>query len=104
MTGDRTLHEAVEQSGATTTEIKTELATQTTLLRGIDDVLKDVLKAVTPDDTADPGVPLDELLARLIVELREHGKKLDIIMRLLQGSKPGGGDKSGAAARPNGAR
>jgi hypothetical protein len=102
MTGDKNLNAAVGRIEGATTEIRAEQATQATLLRGIDDMLRDVLKAVTPEEGADPGVPLDELLARLVIELREQGKKLDAILLILQGPKSPGGDKATAAAPANG--
>ena len=65
MAGDKTLQEAVARIETGTSEIRNEQVIQTGLLRSIKDLLEDVLKAVTPEETADPGVPLDELLARL---------------------------------------
>jgi hypothetical protein len=102
MAGDKTLQEALGRLQAAATEIKAEQTNHTTLLRSIADMLRDVLQAVTPQETADPGVPLDELLARLIIELREHGQKLDIILLILQSPKSPGGDKATATPPVNG--
>jgi hypothetical protein len=100
MADDKTLQEALGRLEAAATEIKAEQTSHATLLRSIADMLGDVLEMVTPQETADPGVPLDELLARLIIELRDQGKKLDVILQLLQGSKSSSGDKAAAATPP----
>jgi hypothetical protein len=91
MAGDKAVLEATGRIEATVDEIRTEQTTQTGLLRTICDTLSEVLKAVTPEESADSGVPLDELLARLIIEMREHGTKLDHILLLLQGARAGDG-------------
>jgi hypothetical protein len=106
MAGDKSLHEAVERIEAATTEIKAAIATQTALIRADQDVLKNILATITPEDGAGGGgVPLDELLAELIVLMRDHGKKLSLILQILQpGSTAGSsGSSSGPpAAAPSG--
>jgi hypothetical protein len=106
MAGDKAVLEATGRLEVAVSEIRTEQTTQTGLLRAICDTLAEVLKAVTPEESADSGVPLDELLARFIMEMREHSKKLDRILLLLQGTGAGdgaGGPGPDAQARNNGA-
>jgi hypothetical protein len=94
MSSKTTLDEAVARIEADTAEIKAALASQTDLLQTHQELLKEIQAAVTPEEGAGGGVPLDELIAELIVELRDQGLKLSQILDILNDSQP---DQRGAA-------
>jgi hypothetical protein len=98
MAGDKILIEALGRVEAATTAIRNEQATQTALLRSTHELLTQILEAVTPDPGAEPGVALDELLAQLIVLMRDQGKKLDRVLAVLE--PPADSADSGNGARP----
>jgi hypothetical protein len=80
---NKILHDAVGRIEAAVTKLSEEQATQTRVLRSSHELLTKILEAVTPDPAAEPGVPLDELLAQLIVLMRDQGKKLDRVLAAL---------------------
>jgi hypothetical protein len=82
------LEETVARIKTDTSEIKMALASQTGLLHADQELLKKILAAVTPEEGVDGGVPLDELLAELIMEMRDQGQKLTLILGILNGQQP----------------
>jgi hypothetical protein len=87
--GDMNLEEALERIEGDTTDIKAALAGQTDLLETDRKLLREILAAVTPEEGADGGVPLNELLAELIMELRDQVGKLSRVLDILTSGQPG---------------
>lgn len=108
MAADKIVMDAVGQLEAAANDIRSEQATQTALLRSAHELLTQILEAVTPDPAAEPGVPLDELLAQLIVLMRDQGEKLDRVLAALEppadnAGRTNGGQSAQQHGKPPGA-
>ncbi len=82
------LKERLERMETSLAAMARVLAAQGGQLRVVTELARQILIAVTPEESEREGPSLDELLAQLIMQLRAQSLQLRQILDLLHGRKP----------------
>jgi hypothetical protein len=85
---DRELKDQVGRIETGIAGLSAAAAVNTGQLRAAIDILKEIFKCVSPEEGERQGIPLDELLAQLIMLLREQGRDLRKILEILDPASP----------------